>query len=232
MVHIIRSHERFHVDAGWLSANWHFSFGHYYDPENVEFGPLRVFNDDVIQPRSGFPTHPHEEMEIVTYVISGELEHKDSTGNRGVLRAGDVQRMSAGTGIRHSEVNPSATEPLHLCQIWLEPAVRGLEPSYEEGRFGHEKRHGVLLPVVSDQDLPGTLHIHQKATFYVSSLDPGNKVEHRLSEGRRGYLFVISGEVTLNKDDLAGGDQARITEVTDLNIQARKHSELILIDLP
>ncbi|HEY3364693.1 MAG TPA: pirin family protein [Symbiobacteriaceae bacterium] len=238
MIKIIRSHERFHADAGWLSANWHFSFDYYHDPENMSFGPLRVFNDDTIAPRSGFGMHPHREMEIVTYVISGELEHQDSTGNRGVLRAGDLQRMSAGTGIRHSEVNPSATEPLRLCQIWILPAVPGLPPSYEERHFDRAERLGRLLPVVSPGTAepgaaePGTMRLHQDTTFYVCSLDSGAQVEHRAQNGRRAYLFVISGEVTLNGETLAGGDQARITGVPDLAIQAREPAELILIDLP
>lgn len=231
MFQIIRSDERYQMDADWLSARWHFSFDHYYDPKNVTFGPLRVFNDDIIRPGGGFPMHPHREMEIITYVISGELEHRDSKGNRGVLRAGDLQHMSAGTGIRHSEGNPGA-EPLHLCQIWVMPAVQGLDPSYEEIHYEPSERQGRLLPVVTPAGEPGTLKIHQDTTFYVSRLSPGEKVTHPLQPGRRVYLFVIEGDVQVNGHRLSGGDQARVTAENRLEILADATTELILLDLP
>lgn len=229
---VIRSHERHHLDHGWLSAHWHFSFDSYYDPENISFGPLRVFNDDTIQPGGGFPPHPHAEMEIVTYVIAGKLEHRDSMGNKGVLGAGDVQRMSAGTGIYHSEINGSPDESLRLCQIWVLPDQRGIAPSYEEAHVGPERRRGVLLPIVSGQGAPGALHIHQDTTFYVSALYPGETVRHTAAPGRRTYLFVISGQVQAGAEVLASGDQLRLIESGPLTLVAEQETELILLDLP
>lgn len=229
---IIRSHERFHLEEGWLKANWHFSFGHYHDPDNVQFGPLRVFNDDTIAPSSGFPMHPHRDMEIVTYVFGGALEHRDNMGNRGLLKAGDLQRMTAGTGVYHSEMNPSPTEPLRLCQIWVLPNQRGLEPSYEEKHFGPDARQGKLLPVVTPTGEGGSLSIHQDVRFYVSRLAPGEAVAYTAAPGRKTYLFVAEGGIDLNGQALAGGDQARITEAGELKLSATAPSDLILIDLP
>lgn len=231
MFQIIRSNERYHFEGDWLSTYWHFSFDHYYDPENLQFGPLRVFNDDYIQPHSGFPMHPHREMEIVTYVIDGELTHEDNLGNKGTIRAGEVQRMSAGRGIVHSEYNHS-DEIVHLLQIWVVPGESKLEPSWEQKQFTAEQRQGVLLPIVSGDKKGDALHIHQDATFYVSSLAQGDEVEHTIAEGRRAYLFIIDGEVEVSRHILAKGDQARITHTGKMTIKAGKASELILIDLP
>ncbi|HKY03476.1 MAG TPA: pirin family protein [Blastocatellia bacterium] len=232
MIKVIKNRERFHFESDWLSTYWHFSFDQYYDPRNMNFGPLRVFNDDVIQPSSGFPTHAHREMEIVTYVIDGELEHKDSTGASDRIRAGEVQRMSAGSGIRHSEYNPSDATPVHLLQMWLIPAVENLKPSYEQLRFTGEQRAGRLLAIASGQDMPGAVKVHQDATFYVSSLKPGERIEHELGEGRRAYLFVIEGELEVNGERLSSGDQARIERERELTIRASNASEIMLIDLP
>jgi hypothetical protein len=245
MTQIIRSDERYHLEADWLSTYWHFSFDHYYDPENVSFGPLRVFNDDVIQPSGGFPMHSHREMEIITYVLEGRLEHRDSLGNRGVIGAGEVQRMSAGTGIRHSEYNASETERVHLLQLWIQPAVKGLAPSWEQKKFTRGEREGKLLAVASGTpaDLSraqsrealakaGALKIHQDATIFVSALKAGQEVTHELAPGRRAYLFVIEGKVMLNGRPAAAGDQARITGETPLTLAATEASELLLIDLP
>jgi len=229
---IIKAKDRFHLESDWLSAYWLFSFDRYYDPSNVHFGPLRVFNHDTIAGAGGFPTHSHREMEIVTYVLSGRLAHKDSTGGVGFINAGEVQRMSAGTAIAHSEFNASETEPVRLMQIWVLPEREGLKPSYEQKQFTTEQRTGVLLPIASGQDVPGGVKIHQDTTFYVSRLKTGDQVAHELKSGRRAFLYVIEGEVVLNGETLSIGDQARITESGKLELSASGESEIILIDLP
>jgi redox-sensitive bicupin YhaK (pirin superfamily) len=229
---IIRANERFHLESDWLSAYWLFSFDRYYDPNNLNFGPLRVFNHDTVAGGGGFPTHPHREMEIVTYVLEGALAHKDSTGGRGVIGAGEVQRMTAGTGIAHSELNASESEPVRLLQIWLHPATPGLKPGYEQKQFTTEQRTGRLLPIVAGQDQPGTLKIHQDATFYVARLSAGDSVAHELKAGRRVFLYVIEGALEVNGEKLATGDQARIAAVEQLKLVATQASEIILIDLP
>jgi redox-sensitive bicupin YhaK (pirin superfamily) len=229
---IIRAKDRFHIESDWLSAHWLFSFDRYYDPNNMLFGPLRVFNHDTVQGGGGFPTHPHREMEIVTYVLEGELAHKDSTGGRGVIHAGEVQRMSAGTGIAHSELNASEKKPVRLLQMWVLPERPGLNPSYEQKQFATEQRTGVLLPIASGQDLPGTVKVHQNVTFYVSRLRKGDHVSHELKSGRRAFIYVIEGEVSVNQEKLRTGDQARITDATTLEIAGSQESEIILIDLP
>jgi len=232
MMQIILADDRYHLDSGWLSTHWHFSFDHYYDPANVQFGPLRVFNDDVIRPAGGFPMHSHREMEILTYVLEGRLEHRDSLGNHGVIGPGEVQRMSAGTGIRHSEYNASDAEPVHLLQFWIQPAAKRLEPSWEQKRFTRAEREGKLLAVASGTPQDAALKIHQDATVFVSALKPGQQVAHELALGRHAYLFVIEGKVMLNGRPAAAGDQARITDETNLELKATEPSELLLIDLP
>ena len=237
MIQITKSSQRYHFETDWLSTYWHFSFDHYYDPANVSFGPLRVFNDDVVQPAGGFPMHPHREMEIITIPISGRLEHRDSEGNRGVVGPNEIQRMSAGTGITHSEFNASKDEPVHLMQIWVQPAVRGLKPSWEQRGFSPEARRDVFLPVASGEERlvkgkDGLVQIHQDATFYQSTLQSGNKVQHELGASRRAYLFVVDGQVTLNKNKLDQGDIAKVTDEKLLTFEAQKSSELLLIDLP
>jgi redox-sensitive bicupin YhaK (pirin superfamily) len=236
MVQIIKAKDRFHLESDWLSAYWLFSFDRYYDPNNMQFGPLRVFNHDTIAGGGGFPTHPHREMEIVTYVLEGTLQHKDSTGGRGLIRPGEVQRMTAGTGVAHSEFNDSETEAVKLLQIWVLPERAGLAPSYEQKQFSTEDRTGVLLPIASGQDAPlmakGPVKIHQDATFYVSRLRAGDRVSHELQPERRAFLYVIEGEVRLGGETLAAGDQARILDHATLAIAGVQQSEIILIDLP
>ena len=229
---IIRAKDRYHIESDWLSAYWLFSFDRYYDPNNMNFGPLRVFNHDTIAGGAGFPTHPHREMEIVTYVLQGTIAHKDSTGGRGLIRSGEVQRMTAGTGIAHSELNASETEPIRLMQIWLTPEKPGLTPGYEQKQFTTEERVGKLLPIVSGHDMPGTLKIHQDTTFYVGRLNAGDRVNHTLKAGRRAFLYIIEGAVQLGDEALAAGDQARIVEGGELVLAAQQTSEVILIDLP
>jgi quercetin 2,3-dioxygenase len=229
---IIKAEDRFHLESDWLSAYWLFSFDRYYDPNNMTFGPLRVFNHDTVAGGGGFPTHPHREMEIVTYVLEGALRHKDSTGGAGLIRAGEVQRMTAGTGVAHSEFNFSEEAPVKLLQMWVLPERAGLTPSYEQKRFTSEQRAGMLLPIASGQGAPGAVKIHQDATFYVSRLRAGDRVAHLLKPGRRVFFYVIDGEVTLNGERLGAGDQARVTEVTELDIAGEREGEVILIDLP
>jgi quercetin 2,3-dioxygenase len=229
---IIRAKDRFHIESDWLSAYWLFSFDRYYDPDNMTFGPLRVFNHDTVAGGGGFPTHPHREMEIVTYVLEGALRHKDSTGGNGLIRAGEVQRMTAGTGVAHSEFNSSEDETVKLLQMWVLPERSGLKPSYEQKQFTVEQRTGALLPIASGQDAPGALKIHQDVTFYVSRLREGDRVTHELKPGRRAFLYMIGGEIMLNEERLSAGDQARVTDVTKLEIAGARESEVILIDLP
>jgi len=246
MIQVIRANERHHLDAGWLSTHWLFFFNDYYDPENVSFGPLRVFNDDVIQPASGFPMHPHREMEIVTYVIDGTLKHRDSVGNEGVIRPGEVQRMSAGTGVRHSEFNPSKVDPVHLIQLWIQPAVKGIAPSWEQKSYQEEKRIGKLLPIAvpAGKNKNGAVSIQQDATIYTSLLEEGQSVTHALGSGRRAYIFVIDGKLkvnglprtsSVNGQTISKGDQARVTRESELKLAAagaKSSADFLLLDLP
>ena len=232
MIRVIPNAQRFHAEHGWLSARWHFSFDTYHDPANRNWGPLRVFNDDVVQPGQGFPPHPHRDMEIVTVVLQGALEHQDNQGNKGVLRPGDVQVMSAGTGIQHSESNHSSTEPLHLLQLWLLPRTERLRPRWDQRKFPASDRRGKLLPVVSSGDVPGTLPIDQEAIIFLASISSGDTVVHRSVRGRKAYLFVISGGLKLNGVALTAGDQARIADETELALAAVSESEIIFLDLP
>lgn len=232
MIKIIKSDERHHEDFGWLSTRWHFSFDTYHDPENLNWGALRVFNDDVINPGGGFGMHPHRDMEIVTYVLEGELEHRDSEGNRGVIHPGEVQVMSAGTGITHSEFNHSQEKPVHLLQLWILPRTRGLKPRWGQREFALAERSGKLLPVVSGGDLKGTLEIDQDAQIYVSNLKAGEQATHQSREGRRAYLFAIEGGLEVNGTKLAAGEQARIADEPELRLRAASDAHLILLDLP
>jgi redox-sensitive bicupin YhaK (pirin superfamily) len=232
MIKIIKSEERHHANFGWLDTRWHFSFDSYYDPQNVNWGALRVFNDDVVQPGQGFGLHGHRDMEIITCVLEGELEHRDSQGNRGVVHPGEVQVMSAGTGIRHSEFNPSAEKPVHFLQIWVLPRTLGLKPRWEQRQFAVAERDGTLRAVVSSGDIAGTLRIDQDAQVLTSRLKAGEEVAHHSRAERKIYLFVIGGGVSVNGPPLAAGDQARIADETELKIQAKQDSELILLDLP
>jgi redox-sensitive bicupin YhaK (pirin superfamily) len=231
MINIIPSKDRYHADFGWLQTNWHFSFGDYFDPKNMSWSRLRVFNDDVVQGGGGFELHPHKNMEIITYVLDGQLEHEDSVGNRGVIHPGEVQVMSAGKGIFHAERNATRDKPVHLLQLWIEPKHVGNTPRWEQKQFTREQRSGRLLPVVSNGNLPGTLAIDQDAAIYVSSLTPGESVRHDVA-GTHAYLFVTQGEVSLNGKTLAVGDQARVADEKTVEIRANSPAELILLDLP
>ncbi len=238
MIHVIPSKDRHFTDHGWLQTYWHFSFAEYYDPQNLHWSTLRVFNDDVIQPGQGFGMHPHRDMEIITVVLRGALAHRDSLGNTGVIRPGEVQVMRAGRGIVHSEYNHSHTEALHLLQLWVLPRHKGLDPGWQQRTFGPAARAGKLLPVVVPGDPAaafadsGALAIDQEAAIYLSSLAAGQQVKHASAAGRKAYLFVIDGEVQLNDATLAAGDQARISDEPELVLSAAKDAELILLDLP
>jgi redox-sensitive bicupin YhaK (pirin superfamily) len=232
VIKTIKSEQRHHANFGWLDTHWHFSFGSYYDPSNENWGALRVFNDDIVEPGQGFGMHPHRDMEIITYVLAGELEHQDSTGNRGVIHPGEVQVMSAGSGIQHSEYNHSKETPVHLMQIWIFPRTDSLKPRWEQHQFAASERQGKLLPIVSSGDVAGTLAIDQDAQIYVSNLAAGNEVSHHTRPHRKAYFFAIKGQVAVNGVKLAAGDQARIADESVLSIKAAKDSEIILLDLP
>lgn len=234
MIKIVKSDEHYHNEMDWLSSFWHFSFDQYRDPQKMNFGPLRVFNDDIIQPGTGFGFHPHRDMEIVTYVIDGQLEHKDNQGNQGLIQPGEIQRMSAGSGILHSEYNHSKEKPLRLLQLWIFANKRDLKPSWEQKQFKKEERKDRLLPVIVPENIAngGALHIHQDASIYVSSLSKGAKVEHRLAPGRKAYLFVIEGAASLNGNPMKTRDAARVENESNISIGASSPTELILLDLP
>jgi quercetin 2,3-dioxygenase len=231
MIRIRRAAERGHFDHGWLDT-WHtFSFADYYDPDHMGFRSLRVINDDRVGPGQGFGTHGHRDMEIVTYVLEGALEHRDSMGNGSVLRPGELQRMSAGTGIRHSEFNPSRSEPVHLYQIWLLPARAGLKPSYEQRAFSDAERQGRLRLVASPDGADGSLTIHQDARLYLSTLGAGQGVTHLLRPGRHAWLQVLRGQATLNGQSLTAGDGAAVGEEQELDIRSDDGGEVLLFDL-
>jgi redox-sensitive bicupin YhaK (pirin superfamily) len=231
MIEIIRSDQRHFSDFGWLKTYWLFSFSSYYDPDNIQFGALRVFNDDVVEPGTGFPTHPHEEMEIVTVMLEGEMTHKDSMGNKSVIRKGDVQRMSAGTGLTHSEFN-LAKELVHFYQIWIFPDERGLAPSYDQKRFDEASWKNVLLPVASGQNIPNTVTFHTNATIYLADLDTGKNIQFNTTESRRIFVYVTNGELKVNGQQLREKDQARIDLEDNIHIEALETTSLIVIDVP
>jgi quercetin 2,3-dioxygenase len=241
MIKIIKSNEHYHnEEEDWFSTYWHFSFAHYQDPHKMNFGPLRIFNDDVIQPATGFDFHPHRDMEIITYVSEGKLEHRYNQGNHDVIHPGDeVQRMmmTAGSGILHSQYNRSKDKPLRLLQMWIFPSKRELEPSWEQRQFEKQGRANKLLPVVmpenAKEDGPA-LHMHQDGAIYVSYLTKeGSKVEHALALERKAYLFVIDARAQLlNGSTIETRGAAKIEKEGKLSIQAEKPTELILLDLP
>lgn len=232
MIRVRRSEERGHANHGWLDSHHTFSFANYYDPEHMGFGALRVINDDRVAPGEGFGKHPHRDMEILTYVVEGALEHKDSMGTGSVIRPGDLQRMSAGTGVAHSEYNHSRDEPVRFLQIWIVPERRGLEPSYAQKRF---EREGRLTLVASPDGRDGALTVHQDVALYAALLDPGATVTHSLATGRRAWLQLVDGEVTLTtsagSETLRAGDGAAIERIPELRIEASAPTNLLLFDL-
>jgi len=231
---IIKSAEHYRNQNDWLDTTHHFSFGDYLNPDKMNFGPLRVFNDDTIKPATGFGFHQHYDMEIVTYVIDGELEHKDNTGNHGIIYPGEVQRMTAGSGIMHSEYNHSAQKPLRLLQMWVFPKKKNLKPSWEQRKFSKEEALNKFLPVIESENSENekTLRIHQDASFYISTLTPDKEITYELKNKRNAYVFVINGEVILNHNHMESRDAAKVEDENRLSIKATKATELLLIDLP
>ncbi len=233
MIQVRRSEERGHAYHGWLDTYHSFSFADYYDPASMGFGPLRVINEDRVAPAAGFPTHPHRDMEIITYVLEGALEHKDSLGSGSVIRAGEVQRMSAGTGVRHSEYNPSPTEPVHFLQIWIEPDRLRVLPSYEQRAFSAESLTNTLRLIASPDGREGSVTIHQDARLYAVRLDGAGPVIHRPGPGRKTYLHVARGAaVLLNGEPLSAGDGAAIEAEAEVQLSTPSNAEVLLFDLP
>ncbi|PKR88158.1 quercetin 2,3-dioxygenase [Pleomorphomonas diazotrophica] len=230
MITIRKASERGHTDAGWLDSHHSFSFGHYFDPSAMGFGPLRVINDDRVAGGGGFPPHPHADMEIVSYVLEGALQHRDSLGTGSVIRPGDVQRMSAGTGIRHSEFNASATDPVHFLQIWILPEADGFAPSYEQKSFNDELTNRLRL-VASRDGRDGALALHRDVDLYAGRLTAGTEVDHSFAPGRLGWLQVARGSVKINGQDLGEGDGAAIERLPDLSISAQSDAEILLFDM-
>jgi redox-sensitive bicupin YhaK (pirin superfamily) len=231
MITLMRSKDRGTADFGWLQSRHSFSFGHYYNPQQMGFGNLRVINEDTVLPGKGFGTHGHKDMEIISYVISGALEHKDSMGNGSIIRPGDVQRMSAGTGVRHSEFNHSADGTVHFLQIWILPERTSLAPGYEQKHFSETEKKGVLRLIGSRDARGGSLQIHQDVDLYAAVLDPGISISHTLAGGRIGWIQVVHGDITLNGMNLSAGDGASAQSMESLVIGASKPSEILLFDL-
>jgi quercetin 2,3-dioxygenase len=231
MIAIRKAEDRGHANHGWLDTHFTFSFADYYDPRHMGYRSLRVINDDVVQGGGGFGMHPHRDMEIVTYVLQGALEHKDSMGNGSTIRPGDVQRMTAGTGIFHSEFNPSATEPVHLLQIWILPEKHGLKPSYEQTTFSDEEKRGRFRIVASRDGREGSVTINQDASIYASVVEPGQTVEHAIEPGRHVWLHVAQGTVRFGDRELKSGDGVAIDGESAVAVTGESAAEVLLFDL-
>jgi quercetin 2,3-dioxygenase len=232
MITIRKAKERGHADHGWLDTFHSFSFADYWDQRHMGWGPLRVINEDRVAPGTGFPTHAHRDMEIITYVLEGALEHRDSLGTGSVITPGEVQRMSAGTGVRHSEYNASKTEPVHLLQIWIEPARTGIAPGYEQKTFAEAERRGRLRLIAASDGRDGAVTIHQNAEVYATTLARGQRVEHALAPGRLAWLQVARGALLFNGERLGQGDGAAVASERSLTIEALETAEALLFDLP
>jgi quercetin 2,3-dioxygenase len=231
MIRIRKSEERGHFDHGWLNTYFSFSFADYYDPKHIHFRTLRVLNDDRVAPGQGFPTHPHRDMEIVTYVLEGALEHRDSMGSGSVIRPGDVQYMSAGTGVTHSEFNASKSEPVHLLQIWMFPEQPGFKPAYGQKTFSEEEKRGKLRLVASPDGRDGSIKIRQDNELYATVLGNGEAVRHQLKPERHAYVQVARGSVTLNGQELETGDGAAISAEKAVELTGVENAEVLLFDL-
>jgi len=231
MQQIRRSHERGYADHGWLKSFHTFSFADYYDPEHVEFGPLRVINEDRVAPGGGFGTHGHRDMEILSYVLDGELAHRDSTGTSSVIRPGDVQRMSAGRGVQHSEFNSSRSQPVHFLQIWIKPDVVGIAPEYEEKRFGPEQKRGKLRLIASPDGDEGSVRIHQDARVHAGLFDGEEQQTLDVERGRGIYVHVARGRLSVNGEQLDAGDALAATDLEHLTLSGGKDAEVLVFDL-
>jgi redox-sensitive bicupin YhaK (pirin superfamily) len=232
MISIRRSKERGHFDHGWLNTYHTFSFDQYYDPRYMGFRSLRVINEDFVAAGRGFPKHGHRDMEIITYILEGALKHEDSMGNGSVIRPGDVQRMSAGTGVRHSEQNASLAERVHLLQIWVLPDTVELEPSYEQKAFTEDERRGQLRLIASEDGRDGSVTVHQDVRVYATDLNGDERVEYEIAEGRRGYVHVARGSLALGDTRLGGGDAAKIEGPARIVLTDGDAAEALLFDLP
>ncbi len=232
MLEVRKADDRGIANFGWLDSRHTFSFGHYHDPRHMGFGPLLVINEDKVTPAKGFGTHGHRDMEIISYVLDGELAHKDSMGNGSVLRYGDVQRMSAGTGVMHSEFNHSSDKQVHFLQIWIQPSVQGIPPSYEEKHFDTTSKAGKLRLIASPDGEQGSVTIHQDANLYASILQASQEITHTLAAGRSAYLHLIRGKIKANGMVLHTGDALKIQAETLITINEAEDAELLLFDLP
>jgi redox-sensitive bicupin YhaK (pirin superfamily) len=223
--------ERGHANHGWLDTHHTFSFAGYHDPQHMGFRALRVINEDRVSPGEGFGTHPHDNMEILTYVLSGALEHKDSLGNGSIIRPGDLQRLSAGTGITHSEFNASPTEPVHFLQIWIIPDKRGLEPGYVQAHFPDLQKQGRLCLIASPDGRDGSLVLHRDVDVYATLLSPGQRVVHQLRQDRHAWVQVLRGSITLSGHALNAGDGAALSDENQVALAAARDAEVLLFDL-
>jgi len=231
MISVIRSNDRGAANFGWLDSKHTFSFGNYYNPKQMGFGNLRVINEDRVQPAKGFGTHGHRDMEIISYVISGALEHKDSMGNGSIIQAGDVQRMTAGTGVQHSEFNHSNTGTVHFLQIWILPETKSLPPGYEQKHFSNDQKKNTLHLIGSRDARDGSLTIHQDVDLYAAMLEPGMTLSHAFPQGRSGWIQVVRGHISLNDQELSVGDGAAIHPIDVLEVTADSESEILLFDM-
>lgn len=232
MIELRRAQDRGHVDHGWLNSYHSFSFADYYEPSRMGYSSLRVINEDRVAPGAGFPTHGHRDMEIISYVLDGALEHQDSLGNGSIIRPGDVQRMSAGSGVRHSEFNASQTEPVHFLQIWLLPERAGLEPGYEQKHYPESERHAQLRLIASRDGDEGSVSVHQDVRVYASLLRSGESLRYTPPPGRHSYLHLARGELVVNGDTFLAGDAATISDEPALMLHAPHSAEFLVFDLP
>jgi len=231
MIVVRKAQERGHANHGWLDSHHTFSFADYYDPREMGYGALRVINEDRVAPGKGFGTHPHRDMEIISYVLEGALAHKDSMGTGSVIRPGDVQRMSAGTGVLHSEFNPSPQDQVHFLQIWIEPNERGIAPSYEQKNFSSDQKQGRLRLIASPDAADGSVKIHQDARVYAAVLEEDDVASYTLAPGRKAYVHVARGGVQLNGSALSAGDGAKVSGEQELRLSGGKSAEVLLFDL-
>lgn len=231
MIHVIKSTDRHFNDLGWLKTYWLFSFSNYYDPDNLSHGDLRVYNDDVVEAQKGFDTHPHEEMEIISIILEGEMVHKDTMGNKTVIQKNDVQRMTAGTGLYHSEMNLS-DKPVHFHQIWITPDKKGLTPSYDQKNFNPKRWHNRLALLASEKPGNDIVTLNTDSAVYRAALDPGKQLALTFNDNRSPFIYMIKGKMDVNGQTIETSDQARIENESSLEIKAAHVSEFILIDVP